>query len=124
MKGMCVLDSYGTSTRTRYRRSHWFNTVMMTSADLDREFHNNAMKKRYVSPLSRVQSMLRYMYRTISFAILGMSLSGAFDNTSSNDLLKSLLNILTEYEQSKEDNYKPKMVLVFASSKTDYLINS
>ena len=39
-----------------------------------------------------------------------MSLSGVFDNTNPSDLLKSLLNILTEYEQSKEENYKPKMV--------------
>ena len=39
-----------------------------------------------------------------------MSLSGFFDNTNPSDLLKSLLNILTEYEQSKEENYKPKMV--------------
>ncbi|KAI5119102.1 hypothetical protein M0805_004872 [Coniferiporia weirii] len=73
-------------------RSHWFNTVMMTRADLDRVFNNTLMRKR-----------------TISFAILGMSLSSIFDNTSTNDLLKSLLNILTEHEQSKEENYKPKM---------------
>ncbi|EJD06118.1 uncharacterized protein FOMMEDRAFT_119641 [Fomitiporia mediterranea MF3/22] len=73
-------------------RSHWFNTVMMTKADLDRKFNNLTMRKR-----------------TLSFAILGMSLSGVFDNTNSNDFCKSLLNILTEYEQSKEENYKPKM---------------
>ncbi|THH10003.1 hypothetical protein EW145_g1622 [Phellinidium pouzarii] len=74
------------------RRSHWFNTVMMTRADLDRVFSNTLMKRR-----------------TLSFAILGMSLSGIFDNTNANDLMKSLLNILTEHEQSKEENYKPKM---------------
>lgn len=39
-----------------------------------------------------------------------MSLSIVFDNTNANDLLKSLLNILTEYDQSKEENYRPKMV--------------
>lgn len=39
-----------------------------------------------------------------------MSLSGVFDNTSANDLLKSLTNILTEYDQSKDDINRPKMV--------------
>ncbi|KAH8117620.1 hypothetical protein DFH11DRAFT_1504628 [Phellopilus nigrolimitatus] len=73
-------------------RGHWFNTVMMTRADIDKVFNNTLMRKR-----------------TISFAILGMSLSGIFDNTNANDLLKSLINILTEHEQSKEENYKPKM---------------
>ena len=48
--------------------------------------------------------------RTYSFAILGMSLSVVFDNTNANDLMKSLLNILSEFEQSKDENYKPKMV--------------
>lgn len=46
-----------------------------------------------------------------------MSLSGVFDNTSSSDLLKSLLNILTEFEQSKEENYKPKMRFFKSSNK-------
>jgi hypothetical protein len=39
-----------------------------------------------------------------------MSLSGVFDNTNASDLLKSLLNILSEHEQSKDVDYKPKMV--------------
>ena len=50
--------------------------------------------------------------RTLRFCILGMSLSGVFDITNANDLLKSLLNILTEYDQSKDENYKPKMVRI------------
>ncbi|KAL5528978.1 hypothetical protein ACEPAG_4952 [Sanghuangporus baumii] len=81
-------------------RAHWFNTVMMTRADLDREFNNATMKKR-----------------TLSFAILGMSLSSVFDNTSSTELLKSLLNILAEHEQSKDENYKPKMRGLFRMGK-------
>lgn len=39
-----------------------------------------------------------------------MSLSGVFDNTNASDLLKSLINILNEHEQSKDVDYKPKMV--------------
>ena len=48
--------------------------------------------------------------RTYRFAVLGMSLSNLFDIQNASDLLKSLLNILNEYEQSKEETYKPKMV--------------
>jgi len=54
--------------------------------------------------------------RTLRFCVLGMSLSNVFDITNATDLLKSLMNILTEYDQSKEENYKPKMRF-FRSSK-------
>ena len=30
------------------RRSHWFHTILISRADLDREFNNNDMKKRFV----------------------------------------------------------------------------
>ena len=39
-----------------------------------------------------------------------MSLSVVFDNTNATDLLKTLSNILTEYDQSKDEIDKPKMV--------------
>ncbi len=51
-----------------------------------------------------------FLDRTHRFAILGMSLSSVFDITSATDLLKGLLNILNEYDQSKDENYRPKMV--------------
>ncbi|KAJ8522681.1 hypothetical protein ONZ45_g786 [Pleurotus djamor] len=75
-------------------RSHWFHTIMMSRADLDRAFNNTAMKKR-----------------TTRFAILGMSLANLLDIHQPQDLLKGLLNTLTEHEQSKEENDKPKMRL-------------
>ena len=59
----------------------------------------------------RRSQVLKLDDRTLSFAILGMSLSGVFDNTNASDLLKSLLNILNEHEQSKDVDYnKSKMV--------------
>ena len=39
-----------------------------------------------------------------------MSLSSLFDITHPTDFLRSALNMLTEYEQAKEDNDRPKMV--------------
>lgn len=45
-----------------------------------------------------------------------MSLSNLFDIQNANDLLKNLLNILNEYEQSKDETYKPKMVRHVQSS--------
>ena len=39
-----------------------------------------------------------------------MSLSSLFDILHPTDFLRSGLNMLTEYEQAKEDNDRPKMV--------------
>jgi hypothetical protein len=39
-----------------------------------------------------------------------MSLSSLFDITQPTDFLRSALNMLTEYEQAKEDSDRPKMV--------------
>ncbi|KAK2460624.1 hypothetical protein APHAL10511_007094 [Amanita phalloides] len=73
-------------------RSHWFHTIMITRADLDKAFNNHDMKKR----------SLRYV-------ILGMSLSNLLDMNSPQDLLRGLTNIMNEFDQSKEDNDKSKM---------------
>lgn len=66
---------------------------MISRQDLDKVFNNTAMKKR-----------------TARFAILGMSLSTLLDITHPQDLLKGLLSTLQEYEQSREDSDKPKIV--------------
>lgn len=42
-----------------------------------------------------------------------MSLSSIFDVQQPTDFLRSALNMLTEYEQAKEDNDRPKMVIHF-----------
>ncbi|KAI9433826.1 hypothetical protein H4582DRAFT_1982773 [Lactarius indigo] len=75
-------------------RSHWFHTIAMSRIELDRVFNNTAMKKR-----------------THRFAVLAMSLSSLFDILHPTDFLRSALNMLTEYEQAKEDNDRPKMRL-------------
>ncbi|KII89266.1 hypothetical protein PLICRDRAFT_110017 [Plicaturopsis crispa FD-325 SS-3] len=75
-------------------RSHWFHTIMMSRADLDRVFNNTAMKRR-----------------TYRFAILGMSLSNLLDIHQPQDLLRGMLGTLTEYDQWKEESDKPKMRL-------------
>ena len=41
---------------TRDRRTHWFNTVVVTRTELDRVFDNTAMKKKCVIPRSFVPS--------------------------------------------------------------------
>ncbi|KAF7359242.1 hypothetical protein MSAN_01266400 [Mycena sanguinolenta] len=73
-------------------RSHWFHTIMISSADLERVFNNAEMRKR-----------------TTRFAILAMSLSALLDIPHTQDLLKGLINTLQEYEQSREDSDKPKI---------------
>ncbi|OBZ75827.1 hypothetical protein A0H81_04792 [Grifola frondosa] len=75
-------------------RSHWFHTIMITRAELDRAFTNNAMKGR-----------------TYRFAVLGMALANLFDQKEPQELLRGLMNILNDYEFFKEDTDKPKMRL-------------
>ncbi|KAF4614670.1 hypothetical protein D9613_003218 [Agrocybe pediades] len=78
-------------------RSHWFHTIQISRAELDRAFNNNnpSIKRR-----------------TQRFAILGLSLSTLLDINQPSDLLRGLINTITEYDQSKEENdNKPKMRL-------------
>ncbi|KAJ7243366.1 hypothetical protein B0H12DRAFT_831443 [Mycena haematopus] len=73
-------------------RSHWFHTIMISRADLERVFNNTEMRRR-----------------TYRFAILAMSLSALLDIPHPQDLLKGLINTLQEYEQSREDSDKTKI---------------
>ncbi len=52
-------------------------------------------------------------HRTSRFATLGFSLSNLLDINNPQDLLRGLFNTM-EYDQSKEDNEKPKMVSTHA----------
>ena len=54
--------------------------------------------------------LYRALDRTHRFATLAMSLSSLFDISHPTDFLRSALNMLTEYEQAKEENDRPKMV--------------
>lgn len=61
----------------------------------------------------------RAPHRTHRFAILAMSLSSLFDISQPSDFLRAALNMLTEHEQAKEENDRPKMValsFLFASN--------
>ncbi|KAG5732738.1 hypothetical protein E4T56_gene16731 [Termitomyces sp. T112] len=74
-------------------RSHWFHTILISRADLEREFSNNSPEIRK---------------RTTRFAILGMSLSNLLDINSPQDLLRGLIHTISEYDQNKDDVEKPK----------------
>ncbi|KAI0692209.1 hypothetical protein BC835DRAFT_1278059 [Cytidiella melzeri] len=94
-------------------RSHWFHTIMVTRAELDRAFANATMKSR--------------SYR---FACLGMSLAHSFDVKDPHDFLRGLSTALNEYDQSKEDGDRPKMRSLFRSGRpkryqgaTDYAMS-
>jgi hypothetical protein len=86
----------------------------MSRAELDRVFNNTAMRKRCVTSftplLVGVCVICDDPCRTHRFAILAMSLSSLFDISQPTDFLRSALNMLTEYEQAKEDSDRPKMV--------------
>ncbi|KAI0320325.1 hypothetical protein OF83DRAFT_1025093, partial [Amylostereum chailletii] len=75
-------------------RSHWFHTILLSRADLDKVFDNNSMKKR-----------------TYRFAILAMSLASLFDVSQPADLLRGLLNTLNEYEQNREEGDRQRLRL-------------
>ena len=89
----------------------------MSRLELDRVFNNTAMKKRCVVPSSRdgcdvycTDRLIACMQRTHRFGIVAMSLSSLFDISHPTDCLRSALYVLTEYEQAKEENDRPKMV--------------
>lgn len=67
------------------------------------------MGETYANSLPR-PAVRALAYRTHRFAILAMSLSSLFDISHPSDFLRSALNMLTEYEQAKEDNDRPKIV--------------
>ncbi|KAF9484888.1 hypothetical protein BDN70DRAFT_796759 [Pholiota conissans] len=74
-------------------RSHWFHTILISRSELDKVFNNNDMKRR-----------------TARFAILGLSLSALLDINQPTDLLRGLLNTITEYDQAKEEgDNRPKI---------------
>lgn len=77
-------------------RSYWFQTLHISRTGLEKVFNNGDMKKR-----------------TYRFATLGLSLSNLLDINSPQDLLRAILNTLTEYEQAKEENDRPRMKEIF-----------
>ncbi|TFK27348.1 hypothetical protein FA15DRAFT_586483 [Coprinopsis marcescibilis] len=79
-------------------RSHWFHTIQISRADLDRKFNNN-------NPDTKK--------RTTRFAILALSLSGLLDINQPQDLLRSLLNTVTEYDQAKEEGSDKSKIRLF-----------
>lgn len=66
------------------------------------------MKKRCVFLVNA--NVTQHIFRTYRFAVLGMSLSNLLDINQPQDLLRGLINTLSEYDQNKDDNDKPKMV--------------
>ena len=110
--------------------THWFYTIMVTRAELDRVFNNTAMKKRSVVPRSFPSSLWGALHvdmccivllcRTCCCSILAMSLSSLFDISHPTDFLRSALNMLTEYQQAKEDNDRIVASQRFASSRLSW----
>ncbi|KAL9714721.1 hypothetical protein Ac2012v2_001379 [Leucoagaricus gongylophorus] len=81
-------------------RSYWFHTLLINRTGLEKVFNNGDMKKR-----------------TYRFATLGLSLSNLLDINSPQDLLRAILNTVTEYDQSKEENDRPRMKPLFKKPK-------
>ena len=75
------------------RHTHWFHTIAIGRADLDRAFDNYTMKKR-----------------TARFTVLAMSLAALLDVSHPNDLLRGLLNTLSEWEQNKDEGDRQRLV--------------
>jgi hypothetical protein len=87
--------------------------VLVSQAELEKAFNNTLMKKRYVQIFCICGiALTQMMSRTYRFAILGLSLSTLLDINQPQDLLRALLNAITEYDQAKEegDNKSSKMV--------------
>ncbi|KAF8471600.1 hypothetical protein DFH94DRAFT_655884 [Russula ochroleuca] len=72
-------------------RTHWFHTITMTRAELDRVFNNMAMKKR------------THRFATLAFSSLISRARPTF--------VRPALNMLTGHEHAVEENDSPKMRL-------------
>ncbi|KXN91207.1 hypothetical protein AN958_02240 [Leucoagaricus sp. SymC.cos] len=77
-------------------RSYWFHTLLISRASLEKCSNNVDIKKR-----------------TYRFATLGFSLSNLLDINNPQDLLRAILNTVTEYDQAKEENDRPRMKEIF-----------
>ena len=49
-------------------------------------------------------------HRTVTFAVLGMSLSVLLEITAAHDFLRGLLSLLQEYDTITDENFKAKTV--------------
>ncbi|EIW85475.1 hypothetical protein CONPUDRAFT_118373 [Coniophora puteana RWD-64-598 SS2] len=70
-------------------QAHWFHTIHLSRAELNKHFNNSNMKKR-----------------TQRFTILAMSLSNLLDIPQGQDFLRGLVNTVTEFETGKIDSVK------------------
>jgi hypothetical protein len=85
---------------------------MISRADLDKTFNNSDMRRRFTFSRDNLYFSFDFANRSLRFTMLGMSLSNLLDMNSPQDLLRGLTNIMNEYDQSKEDNDKSKMVSI------------
>ncbi|KDQ12287.1 hypothetical protein BOTBODRAFT_113023 [Botryobasidium botryosum FD-172 SS1] len=80
-------------------KSHWLNTILLTSSELEKTLNNVTQRKR-----------------TFKFAVLGMSLSNLFDIHPPTEFLRALTNLLAEYDQFQDVNFRPKKRNLFRTS--------
>ncbi|KAF8334294.1 uncharacterized protein EI90DRAFT_3051717 [Cantharellus anzutake] len=81
-------------------RSYWLNTILLSHYELERAYNTASMRKR-----------------TYKYAILAMSLSNLFDSTPHSDFLRSLGQLMNEYDQLQDENFKPRMRNILRGSK-------
>lgn len=76
------------------------NTVLLSNQELEKTYNNSSMRRR-----------------TFKYAVLAMSLSNLFDSSPHTDFLRSLVQLMNEYDQLQDDNFKPKMRNILRGSK-------
>ncbi|GAA5986713.1 hypothetical protein JCM11641_007748 [Rhodosporidiobolus odoratus] len=72
-------------------RVYWFNTILLTTDDMRATFPNDKMRNR-----------------STRFAVLGMSLASLLDIAPAQDFLRSLSNLVQEYEAIPDERFGGK----------------
>ena len=103
--------------RAHEGKVHWFDTILLQKEELETVFDSVRMAKRYShSPCLKFDAVPKPVcirYRTVRFAVLGMSLSVLLEVKAAHDFLRGLLSLLQEFDSVTDENFKAKTVCSF-----------
>jgi hypothetical protein len=96
--------------RAHEGNTHWFNTILLSKESLTDMYPNSKMARRLVYFIFGENCKLIFICRSYNFYALGLSLGAILDITNPIDYIKSLSQLMSEFERHSNDDSKQKMV--------------